>query len=241
MSAAGRVAVVTGGGNGIGAAVAARLAAEGAGVVVVDRDGAAARRVAGQIGGTAIRADLATPEGTATAFARAEAAYGRIDLVHLNAGMLCGEPDLVRLDLDRYRSTMGVNVDAVVFGVRACVPALERAGGGAVLVTSSIAGLTPFDLDPVYAMTKHAVVGLVRALADGLHERGIRIAALCPDFVDTGFVEPYRGALAGAGEMLTVDAVAAAAVTELTAGRPGTVLVLRADRPPYPYAFAPVD
>jgi NAD(P)-dependent dehydrogenase (short-subunit alcohol dehydrogenase family) len=238
---AGRVALVTGGGNGIGAAVVTRLAAAGAAVAVVDRDGSAARRVAAATGGTAVRADLATPDGTRAAFARAEAAHGRIDLVHLNAGTICGEPDLTRLDPDRYRSTMALNVDAVVHGVQMAVPALERAGGGAILVTSSIAGLTPFDLDPVYAMTKHAVIGLVRALAPGLAERGIRLAALCPDFVDTGFVAPYRAALTAAGPgLLTPEVVAEAAVAELTGGAAGRIVVVRPDREPYPYTFAPV-
>jgi NAD(P)-dependent dehydrogenase (short-subunit alcohol dehydrogenase family) len=237
-----RVAVVTGGGNGIGAAVVRRLAAHGAAVVAVDRDGAAARSVAAAAGGTAIKADVTTPEANRSVFARAEAVYGRVDLVHLNAGVICGEPDLVRLDLERYRATTAVNIDAVVFGIQATLPALARAGGGAILVTSSIAGLTPFDLDPVYAMTKHAVIGLVRALAGQLEAAGVRIAALCPDFVDTGFLGPHRELLTGTGApMLTADAVAEAAVSELSGGKPGTILVVRPGRGPLPYVFAPVD
>ncbi|WP_407567209.1 SDR family oxidoreductase [Polymorphospora sp. A560] len=235
---AGRVALVTGGGNGIGAAVARRLSAAGAAVVVADRDGAAARSVAAEVGGTAVRADLAAPEGTRTAFARAEAVHGRLDLVHLNAGMLSGTPDLTELDEARYRAVTGVNIDAVVFGVRAAIPALRRAGGGAVLVTSSIAGLTGFDLDPVYAMTKHAVVGLVRALAPSLAGQGIRISAICPDFVDTGFLGPHRHLVTG-GPMLTADAVAEAVLGELADGESGRLLVLRAGQPPAPYVFAP--
>jgi NAD(P)-dependent dehydrogenase (short-subunit alcohol dehydrogenase family) len=236
----GRVAVVTGGGNGIGAAVARRLAAAGAAVVIVDRDGAAARSVAASIGGTAVKADLASPDGSRTAFARAEAVHGRIDLVHLNAGIMSGTPNLADLDLDRYRAVIGVNIDAVVFGVQAAIPALGRVGGGAILVTSSIAGLTEFDLDPVYAMTKHAVIGLVRALATQLARRGVRIGALCPDFVDTGFFGPHRQLLLASGHpMLTAEAVAEAAYAELTGGTSGGITVLRQGGVPTPYEFAP--
>ncbi|KQS71361.1 SDR family oxidoreductase [Modestobacter sp. Leaf380] len=237
---AGRVAVVTGGGNGIGAAVAERLAARGAGVVVVDRDGAAAARVAARVGGTAIRADLATQEGTKVAVARALAVHGRIDLVHLNAGMLSGVHDLAALDVERYRRVVGLNVDAVVFGIQAALPSLVREGG-AVLVTASVAGLTPFELDPLYAMTKHAVVGLVLSLAGPLREQGVRIAALCPDFVDTGFIGAHREMVAAGGRaLLAVGEVADAAVAALVDGVGGPVTVLLPGRPAHEHTVAEV-
>jgi NAD(P)-dependent dehydrogenase (short-subunit alcohol dehydrogenase family) len=176
------------------------------------------------------------------AFARAEAIHGRIDLLHLNAGALSGTPDVTQVNADHYRSVTGINIDAVFFGVQAAVPALTRAGGGSILVTSSIAGLTAFDLDPVYAMTKHAVIGLVRALAGTLSRQGIRISAICPDFVDTGFFGTHRQMLAGAGfQMLTAEEVAEAAVAELTDGAAGRLLVVRHGRPPAEHVFAAVD
>ena len=95
---------------------------------------------------------------------------------------------------------MGVNIDGVFFGVRALVPLIEASGGGSIVVTASIAGMTPLARDPIYAMTKHAVVALVRSLATDLATRGISINAVCPGTVATGMVPPAaRASLEGAG------------------------------------------
>lgn len=236
---AGRVAVVTGGANGIGAAVCRRLAAVGATVVVVDRDPVRAHAVADETGGTAVVADLTAPDASRRALAAAEKRHGRVDLVHLNAGVLCGMPDITRVTPAQYRTVSALNVDAVFYGVQAAIPVLRRSGGGAVLVTSSIAGLNEFEFDPVYAMTKHAVTGLVRALALPLAAEGIRISAICPAFVDTGFIGPYREMFRAAGySLMSPVAVAEAAVAELIDGEPGRALVLEAGTPPTPFPFA---
>ena len=87
---------------------------------------------------------------------------------------------------------MRPNVDGVVFGVRAVVPSMARRGGGAIVATASLAGLIAYSPDPIYALTKHAVVGLVRALGPQLAEKGITINAVCPGLVDTPLVGERR-------------------------------------------------
>lgn len=233
-----RVALVTGGAGGIGAQVARHLAALGATVVVVDRDGPGAHAVATEIGGSAIETDLTVPTASGEAVAEALRRHGRLDLVHLNAGALCGEPDISRVEPERYQAVRALNLDAVWYGIHAAVPALRRRGGGAVLVTASMAGLSEFEFDPVYAMTKHAVIGLVRSLALPLATQGVRISALCPSFVDTAFLGPFRAMFAAAGyQLMDPAAVAEAAVAELINGEPGRVLVVRPGAQPVAVQF----
>ncbi|WP_327090106.1 SDR family oxidoreductase [Nonomuraea sp. NBC_01738] len=234
------VALITGGASGIGAAVARRLSSGGARCVLVDRDAAGAERVAKEVGGVWMAADVSDPDATRKAVALAEETYGRLDLVHLNAGISSGV-DVADFDLERYRKTVGINVDGVVFGVEAAVPALRRHGGGAIVVTASLAGLVAFDGDPIYTMTKHAVVGLVRGLAVPLSEMGIRIGAVCPGFTDTPLVADIRDMFVGAGfPLLTAEDVAAAVESAFYAEEPGTLLVVQPGRQPVPYRYAGV-
>src|SRR5204862_18659 len=95
-----------------------------------------------------------------------------------------GEADMAALSDEQYRRALGANVDGVVFGIRELAARLMP-DGGSIVATASLAGLTATPMDPVYALTKHAVVGLVRSVAPQLAERGIRINALCPGFTDT--------------------------------------------------------
>ncbi|MFC7593346.1 SDR family NAD(P)-dependent oxidoreductase [Nonomuraea antimicrobica] len=192
------VALITGAASGIGAAVARRLSAGGVKCVLVDLDGEGAERLAKEVDGVWLAADVSAEESSLEAVALAERRYGRLDLVHLNAG-IAGRVDLANFDLDRYREVVGVNVDGVVFGVRASVPLLKRSGGGAIVVTASLAGLVGFAGDPIYTMTKHAVVGLVRALAEPLAADNIRIGAVCPGFTDTPLVAEAREMFVNAG------------------------------------------
>jgi len=94
-----------------------------------------------------------------------------------------------------YRRAMSVNLDGVVFGVHAVLPALRARGGGAIVATASLAGLTGVPLDPLYAANKHGVVGLVRSLGPTLSAEGIRINAVCPGFAESGMIAPFREAL----------------------------------------------
>ncbi|WP_433059663.1 SDR family NAD(P)-dependent oxidoreductase [Dactylosporangium sp. CS-033363] len=232
------VALVTGGGGGIGAAVCARLAADGHAVVVADLDLDAAERVAKDVGGTAVCADVADPAGNADMVAWALDLHGSLDLLVLAAGIQSDVPPDPGLDVVRYRRALGVNVDGVVFGVDAALPALARSAGQVVAV-ASLAALGPEQANPVYALTKAAVVGYVRALSTPLAARGVRINALCPGFTDTPFLG-ITGRLLRKQKMplLAPDEVAAAVAGVAAGDGTGEVWALVPGRPAYPYAFA---
>ncbi|MEV0589143.1 SDR family oxidoreductase [Nonomuraea sp. NPDC050310] len=234
------VALITGAASGIGASVARRLAQGGARCVLVDLDETGAERLAKEVGGVALAGDVADPETSRRAVALAEERYGRLDLVHLNAGISSGV-DFAAFDLARYRTTMGVNVDGVVFGLEAAVPLLLRSGGGAIVVTASLAGLVGYDGDPIYTMTKHAVVGLVRAMAPPLARMKVRISAVCPGFTDTPLVADVKQVFVDAGfPLLTADDVAAAVETAFYAVEPGSLLIVQPGRAPVPYRYSGV-
>ena len=109
---------------------------------------------------------------------------GSVDLACLNAGVLTGGDGIANLTDDEYRRAVGVNVDGVVYGVRRLDRVMPK--GGVIVVTASLAGLVGIPDDPIYGLTKHAVVGFVRSVAPQLAERGIRIQAVCPGWADTG-------------------------------------------------------
>ena len=187
----GKVAVVTGGSSGIGLATVRRFKADGASVVVADL-------AEGPEGDAFVRADVSRPEDWPAVVAAAEK-LGGLDVAYLNAGVTTGEPDITALTDEQYRRIMGANVDGVVFGARAVVAPMAARGGGAIVATASLAGLIAFPPDPVYTLTKHAVVGFVRSLAQQLEAKGITINAVCPGIVDTPLVgEPAKTALSDA-------------------------------------------
>jgi NAD(P)-dependent dehydrogenase (short-subunit alcohol dehydrogenase family) len=231
------VALVTGGAGGIGAALAAALAARGYRVAVADLDEPAAAAVADLVGGVAVGLDVSDPAANHAAVARTVAEFGRLDVVALNAGVTAGPAD-GPLDLAAYRRIVGVNTDGVVFGVDAAVPALRATGGGTILVTASLAGLAPMPSDPLYSLTKSAVVGYVRALGEPLAAAGIRIAALCPGFADTAILGAAKAGFAAAGfPLLDPAEVAEAFLDILDTGRGGEVWFLQPGRAPAAYRF----
>ncbi|MGD0321215.1 MAG: SDR family oxidoreductase [Acidimicrobiales bacterium] len=233
-----RVAVVTGGASGIGLASAMLMAQEGAKVVVVDADGQGAERAASEIGGVPVRADVSR-HSQWDAVVEVVRSLGGVDVVHLNAGVETGEAELALLDDEQYRRIMGVNVDGVVFGVRALLPELEARGSGAIVVTASLAGIIAFPPDPVYGMTKHAVVGLVRSLAPYLEGKGVTINAICPGMVDTPLIDGrMREALTGSGyPLITPSSVAEAVLAAIAGPATGQAIVVQPGRPPLPYRF----
>jgi NAD(P)-dependent dehydrogenase (short-subunit alcohol dehydrogenase family) len=238
MELSGKVALVTGGASGIGAASVRRLAAEGARVAVVDRDTDAAHAVAGEVAGIALPGDVTDPATMPAAVAAVEEQFGRLDVVFLNAGITAGQSGIEDLDLDGYRRIMGVNLDHVVFGLTAAVPALRRAGGGHVIATSSLAGLTGMPGDALYTATKHAVVGYVRAAAPVLAGDGIVVNALCPGFTDTPLIAAAAGSFHDAGfPLLVADDLADAVVAILDRGKPGECWFVQPGREPAPYGF----
>jgi NAD(P)-dependent dehydrogenase (short-subunit alcohol dehydrogenase family) len=235
----GATALITGGASGIGAAFARAVVARGARVVLADLDEARGGELAEELGGRFVRTDVRRPEDLSAAVAVAEEAFGRLDLVHLNAGLATGGMTLGDdFDVERYRLLVDVNLSGVVYGVHAALPALRRSGGGAIVATSSLSGLTPFPGDALYAASKHAVVGLVRSLAEPLAADGITITALCPGFTDTPLVAPFAGAFRDAGfPLLEAADVAAAALTALDGGGSGEAWVVQPGRSTEPYRF----
>ncbi|GEL25557.1 short-chain dehydrogenase [Pseudonocardia sulfidoxydans NBRC 16205] len=236
MDLQGKAALVTGGASGIGEAAARLLAGAGARVAVVDRDEVGARRIADEVDGFAHATDVSAPSAMAEAVAATEERFGRLDVVLLNAGMTSGQNGVTDLDVDGYRRVVGVNVDHVVFGLNAAVPALRRAGGGVVVVTASLAGLMPHPGDPLYTLTKHAVVGYVRAAAPALAEEGIRVAAVCPGYTDTALIANARNDFGDFPLLGAVD-VAAAVARIVENGAPGECWFVQPGRAPGPYGF----
>lgn len=236
MDLRGKCALVTGGASGIGAAVARRLAEAGARVAIIDRDEAAARRVADEVAGLALRGDVSDPDIMPMLTSVAEDRFGRLDVVCLNAGTTSRQSGTSELDVADYRRIVGVNMDHVVFGTAAAVPALRRAGGGTIIATASLAGLMPMPSDPLYTMTKHAVVGYVRSAGVTLAEGGIRLCAVCPGFVDTPLIADHRDQF-GDFPLLSADDVAAAVEAILDRGQPGEAWFVQPGRDPSPYGF----
>jgi NAD(P)-dependent dehydrogenase (short-subunit alcohol dehydrogenase family) len=205
---------VTGGASGIGRAIVERLEAGGAEVRVLDlQDGF----------------DVSDP----AAWESVEA----VDLACLNAGVVTGERDLREVSEEQYRRILGTNVDGVVFGVRRLARVQEP--GSAIVVTASLAGLAPIESDPIYAGTKHFLVGFVRSTAPQLETRGIRINAVCPGVVDTPILgEEGRARLRASGfPLLRPEDVADAVVAAVDSGGTGEAWVCQPGRDPEPYEF----
>ncbi|HVE73506.1 MAG TPA: SDR family NAD(P)-dependent oxidoreductase [Mycobacteriales bacterium] len=232
------VALLTGGASGFGAEVARQLARRGDSVVLVDVDEAGGQRVAEEVGGTFLRGDVSSYDDVVATTRAAEEAHGRLDLVFLNAGIAtgCGLAD--DFELATYRRAMGVNLDGVVFGVHAAIPALRRAGGGSIVATASMAGLTGTPFDPVYGANKHAVVGLVRALGPALAPEGIRVHAFCPGFAETGIITDIKAALVQTGvPIIPVDVAGRAVLQMFDSPDTGQAWLLQAGREPMVYGF----
>jgi NAD(P)-dependent dehydrogenase (short-subunit alcohol dehydrogenase family) len=188
----GKVAIVTGGARGIGAAVARRMSAEGASVVVVDLDRQAAAASAAALPGPAlsVAADVGNPTDVDAYMTAAVESFGQVDAVHLNAGYAGPLAPLARTDIAQFDDMMRVNVRGVFLGLQAAISQmLEQGTGGAVLVTSSGLGATGAQGWGAYAASKHAAIGLVRCAALDHARDGIRVNALLPGFVDTAMVQ----------------------------------------------------
>jgi NAD(P)-dependent dehydrogenase (short-subunit alcohol dehydrogenase family) len=194
-----QVALITGGASGFGRDLTRALSARGVRVVVCDVDEDGGRASAQVPGALFVRCDVSDPEQNAAAVSAAVEMFGGLDMAFLNAGIVSGTGLGRDFDLTAYRRAMGVNLDGVVFGINAVVPAMQEHGGGSIVATASLAGLTAVPMDPIYAANKHAVVGLVRSLGPALAGDGIRINAVCPGFADTSIIGPIREALIGQG------------------------------------------
>jgi NAD(P)-dependent dehydrogenase (short-subunit alcohol dehydrogenase family) len=234
----GKVAVVTGGASGIGRAAARLLSHAGAAVLVVDRDGDGARDAAAEVGGRALVADVSRAEEW-SAIVRAASEMGGADAAYLNAGVTTGIEDIADVTDEQYERILGVNVGGVVFGTRALVPEIAAHGGGAIVATSSLAGIVAFPGDPLYTLTKHAIVGFVRALGPRLAEQHVTINAVCPGLVDTPMIDgEIRDALAGSGfPLIAPESVADAVLGCMLGAETGQAIVVQSGREPVAYRF----
>jgi NAD(P)-dependent dehydrogenase (short-subunit alcohol dehydrogenase family) len=233
-----KVALITGGAGGLGRATAVALAAEGVEVVVADVDETAGRAVAEQVGGHFVACDVSDFDANAAMVQAAVDAAGGIDIAHLNAGVATGFGVGEDFDVARYRRVNGVNLDGVVFGTHAVLPALRARGGGAIVATASLAGLTSVPFDPIYAANKAAVVGLTRALGPALAGDNITYNAVCPGFAESKIVDPIRGILAEQGvEIIPAETVAETVVAIIAGGATGEAWFVQPAREPAPFRF----
>ena len=190
MEFSGKVAVVTGGGNGIGRAVSLGFARHGAKVVVVDRDAEAGEAVAAEIGAAAIfRAADVTRAADVQGYVQAALdAFGAIDCFHNNAGIEGRVAPTAEYDEAAFDAVMDVNVKGVFLGLRHVLPVMIRQGRGAVVNTASVAGLVGTVGMPAYVASKHAVIGLTKVAAGEVGPLGIRVNAICPGPIATRMV-----------------------------------------------------
>jgi NAD(P)-dependent dehydrogenase (short-subunit alcohol dehydrogenase family) len=202
-------AVVTGAAGGIGQAIVRALESEGATVAGLDlADGF----------------DVSDPQ----AWLDVEPA----DAVCLNAGVLAKGDGTI----DDYRRIVGVNVDGVVFGIQALAPRMRA--GSVFVVTASLAGLVPMASDPLYVLTKHAVVGYARSMAEVLEPRGIRVNLVCPGIVRTPMTEPAQAELDAAGfPLMEPEQIAAAVLVAARSELTGQAWVCQPGREPTLFRF----
>jgi NAD(P)-dependent dehydrogenase (short-subunit alcohol dehydrogenase family) len=208
-------ALVTGSAGGIGRAIVAKL--EGQGFQVEELD---------------------LVNGFDVADAEAWEHVGSVDLACLNAGVLTGDDgDISSLTDAQYRRAVGVNVDGVVFGVRRLARVMPK--GSTIVATASLAGLTAIAEDPVYGLTKHAVVGFVRSAAPQLAKRQIRIQAVCPAWADTGLMtDDFKRDLGERGyRLLRPEDVAEGVWAAYRSEGTGEAWVVQAGREPLNYEF----
>ena len=185
----GQRAFITGGASGIGAEMARRFTREGASVVIADVNDTLGKVIAVEVGGEYVHLDVTD----STAWEKIITTQKPFDIVCLNAGVATKadvfgatvDYPFQHLDNDSYQHIMSINVDGVVFGARAVIPGMVDRKSGHILVTASLAGIVAIAADPIYGLTKHAMVGLTKSLGAALEPHGVCVSALCPAFLDT--------------------------------------------------------
>lgn len=224
MQLRGKVAVVTGGGSGIGETICRRLAADGARVGVVDVDGALAGLTAELVGGTAAVADVSDSTALDNALAKLEEALGPVDIWVNNAGIPALEQarrvnprfeqqmdeaaaggtvttaidGLVRLPDDEWRRMLAVHLDGTFYGTRAAARSMTRRGTGSIVNIASICGIEGCIGHPHYSAAKAGILGLTRAVAKELAPQGVRVNAVAPGFVEVSMSRALSSRVASA-------------------------------------------
>jgi NAD(P)-dependent dehydrogenase (short-subunit alcohol dehydrogenase family) len=232
----GTVALITGGTGGFGRALTAKLRERDVTVVVADLDTERNRQVAADLGASFVALDVTDRAANQAVVARVEAEHGRLDAAFLNAG-IAGKSRHA-LDVDEFLRVVEIDLLGVVYGTEAALPALRRAGGGAIVVTASLAGLSPMATDPGYSVAKGGAVAFVRSMASRLVGDGITITAICPGFADTAIIDPIREEFEKAGfPVLSAEEVADAMLTAWTSGEPGAAYIVQPGVGAVPYKF----
>lgn len=213
---AGRHALVTGGGGGIGAAIARALLVRGARVTISGRSSDTLAATVAQLSALgqidAVQMDVASAASVAQAFAAAQARFGVVAILINNAGQAASSPILKTAD-DEWQQMLAVNLTGAWHCMRAALPAMLEEGWGRIVNVASTAGLTGYAYVSAYCAAKHGVVGLTRALALEVATRGITVNAVCPGYTDTDIVRDAVAnivARTGRSAQQAVDALASA-------------------------------
>jgi NAD(P)-dependent dehydrogenase (short-subunit alcohol dehydrogenase family) len=229
LDLAGASVVVTGGGHGIGRALAERFAAEGGRVTVADVHGPRAEKIAARVGGLAVTCDVGDRAAVSDLVARATAAHGPVDVFCSNAGILDRAPGLTPT-VEQVEAITRVNLLAHVWAAQEVVPSMVERGGGHLVQTISSAGLIAGVADMGYTFTKQGALGLAEWLAVNYAHLGIRVTCLCPNVVNTGMIgrdedaeeaagEASGGVGAALGDVVEPEACAAEVLDAMRAGR----------------------
>jgi len=181
---AGRVALVTGGGSGIGEAIARTFAGAGATVVVAGRREREIARVAEAIGGVAIAVDVADERSVMALFAAIDARVGGLDILVNNAGIAGPVANAENIDVAAFDETLAVNVRGTLLCIKHAVPRMRARGGGSIINMSSLMGLKATPMRSAYTASKFAVQGLTEAVAQEVGMHNIRVNAICPGAVN---------------------------------------------------------